>query len=108
MKTRNTNTYRATLNGLRGHAFGVPTVFEWKPEIEIYQARVSPELWRARPQMKRLGHTWEGSSAEGLMQIITADFVGLLKPWTEWTRTGACVGPVDRIAMVQERDSRAS
>jgi hypothetical protein len=107
MKKRNTNTYRATFTGLRGHAFGVPTVFDWKPEIVIYQARVSPELWRARPQMKRLGHTWESSSAEGLMQVITADFVGILKPWTEWDRSSVCVGPVDRIALVRARERSA-
>lgn len=103
MKTRNTNTFRAQFTGLRGHAFGVPTVFDWTPEIEIYQARVSPELWRARPQMKRLGHTWEAGSAEGLMEVVTNDFVALTKPWSEWTRTGACVGLVNRVAMVQRR-----
>jgi hypothetical protein len=88
MKTRNTNTFRATLSGLKGDAFGVATIFDWTPEIVIYQARISPELWRARPQMKRLGHTWESSSAEALMDIINSDFVRIVKPWGEWTRNG--------------------
>lgn len=91
MKTRNTNTFRATLTGLKGSAFGLSHVFDWVPTIEIYQARVSPELWRARPTMARQGHCWEASSAKELMTIITDDFVGLTKPWTEWTNRGECI-----------------
>lgn len=91
MKTRNTNTYRATFNGLIGTAFGLAHVFEWTPEIEIYQARVSPELWRARPSSGRAGKPWEASTAVDLMGKINASFIGMVKPWSEWTRTGACV-----------------
>jgi hypothetical protein len=105
MKTRNTNTFRATLTGLKGSAFGLSHVFDWAPTIEIYQARVSPELWRSRPNLQRQGHVWESSSAIELMRLITADFVGLTKPWTEWTSKGECIRHVS-IAAAAEGGNR--
>ncbi len=108
MKTRNTNTYRATFTGLRGQAFGMPITFDWTPTITIYQARVSPELWRARPQMQRAGHVWEASSAIRLMQLITGDFARVVKPWTEWNRADQCIGEVDRTKLLEGSNGRVA
>jgi hypothetical protein len=91
MKHRNKTVYRAILSGLKGEAFGVPHTFQWIPEIEIYQARVSPELWRARPNFQRIGHTWEAGTAEALMNMVTRDFVDVIKPWRAFDPDGAIV-----------------
>jgi hypothetical protein len=84
MSQRNRTTYRAELSQLRLQAFGVDQIIELRQTIEIYQARVSPELWRARPSLSRGLHKWEAASADALMKIITDDFVELVDPWTEW------------------------
>ena len=84
MKTRNRTTYRATLSQMRMHAFGMEQVLDYTETIEIYQARVSPELWRARPTFSHGNHNWEAASADALMEIITADFEQVYRPWKAW------------------------
>ena len=91
MKRRNQDVYRGTFTGLRLHAFGIDQTNDWSGEVEIYQARVSPELWRARPMFRHGSHNWEAPSAEQLMTIITNDFVGTVKPWWRYTVDGAQV-----------------
>lgn len=108
MKRRNTNTFRAKFTGLRTHAFGIAQTINWTPEIVIYQARVSPELWRARPLMKHGNHIWEAAAAAQLMDLITSDFVGTIKPWTEWTDTNVCIGLVSRGGADREDERHAS
>lgn len=84
MNRKNLTTYRARFTGLKLNAFGFDQVVDFGDEIEVYQARANPELWKARPTFTRGGHTWEASSAEALMDIITRDFVGIVKPWRVW------------------------
>jgi hypothetical protein len=74
MKHRNPVVYQARFANLRLHAFGIEQVLEWAADIEIYQARVTPELWRARPMFSHRHHKWESASAEDLMDLIAADF----------------------------------
>lgn len=80
---RNLTTYRAKFSTLRMHAFGIAQEIGWDATVEIYQARVSPELWRARPHFNRAGHAWEAGSAETLMEKISKDFVRVVQPWGE-------------------------
>lgn len=89
MPKRNQTLYRATLTRLRLNAFGIDQTIDYTGEVEIYQARVSPELWRARPMFRHGSHDWEASSAEGLMQLITGDFESIVKPWRPYTADGA-------------------
>ena len=84
MKNRNKTTYRATFSQLRLHAFGIDQTIDYTGEIEIYQARVSPEIWRARPTFRHGDHDWEAPSAERLMELIAADFEHVCKPWRAW------------------------
>ena len=84
MKARNRTTYRATLSQMRMHAFGMAQVLDYTETVEIYQARVSPELWRARPTFSHGDHKWEASSADALIEIITADFEQVYRPWKPW------------------------
>jgi hypothetical protein len=84
MKTRNQTLYIAMFSKLKLDAFGIRNVLDYTTEVEIYQARVSPELWRGRPMFKRLAHKWEAASAEALMELISADFEVTLRPWKEY------------------------
>ena len=84
MPRRNPTIYHARLSKLKATAFGIDQILPWETEIQIYQARVSPELWRARPMMQHAQHKWEAASAEALMFLITQDFIDLIEPWKDW------------------------
>jgi hypothetical protein len=81
MNRKNLNTYRARFSQLRLQAFGINQILDCEVDIEIYQHRCDPELWKARPTLKRLNHTWEATSAETLMQLIEHDFEKCIVPW---------------------------
>lgn len=83
-KRRNKTIYRAQFGRLKLNAFGIANTIDWSGAVELYQARVSPELWRARPNFTHGAHKWEASSADGLMRIIEADFEETIKPWRPW------------------------
>lgn len=91
MPRRNPDVYRATLTQLKLDAFGIAQTIDYTGEVEIYQARVSPELWRARPMFKHGSHNWEASSAEALMKLITSDFAGVVRPWRLYARDGTTI-----------------
>lgn len=105
MSDRNHTTYRAKFSTLRMHAFGIEQEIGWDATVEIYQARVSPELWRARPNFDRNGHKWEAASAESLMEKISRDFVTVVMPWREWI--GATSSP-PRPQLVKRHTPRSS
>lgn len=81
MQRRNTTTYIATFRNLKLKAFGISQVIEYTCSVEIYQARSSPELWRARPTFSRGDHKWEAASCEGLQALIADDFEQQVLPW---------------------------
>jgi hypothetical protein len=83
-KRRNQTIYRGRFRWLRLNAFGINNKIDWTGDIELYQARVSPELWRARPNFRHGSHVWEASSAELLMAIIEGDFNEEIKPFRKW------------------------
>ena len=78
---RNTTVYRCKFSKLRMHAFGKEQTLAYKGEVEIYQARDSPELWKARPHFETGRHKWEASSAKELAAIIQDDFEFQLTHW---------------------------
>lgn len=88
MQRRNNYTYIATFRNLKLTAFGIDQVIEYTGQIEIYQARCSPELWRTRPTFTRSGHKWEASSAEDLQALIAADFEEQVMPWEVFSHQG--------------------
>ncbi len=79
-RTKNHTIYRARFSGLRVHLFSTDQVVACEMEIEIYQARVSPEKWRARPQSRHTAQWWAGS-AEHLMEMIPSYFERTIEPW---------------------------
>jgi hypothetical protein len=96
MKTKNPDTYRARFSKLRIHAFGKEQTLAGDFEIEIYQARVSPELWlaktpdtysgrfsrvRMKPASKLVEKEWRAASAERLMEHIATYFEQCIEPW---------------------------
>lgn len=104
MKTRNQTLYVAMFSKLKLDAFGIRNVLDYTTEVEIYQARMSPELWRGRPMFKGGGHKWEASSAEALMEIISADFQVTLRPWKEYP---APIGKPARPSLMRRPDDAA-
>lgn len=78
---RDLTIWAARFSNIRLHAFGIAQVLPCDLGIEIYQARCSPELWRARPQMQRIDHKWEAASAEALKELIASDFETCQKAW---------------------------
>jgi hypothetical protein len=79
-KLKNWATYRATYTGLRVHAFGIESVLNTPLDLEIYQARVSPELWLVRPSSRHTAQ-WRARSAEDLMETVASFFEECIKPW---------------------------
>lgn len=77
----NPTTYKAEFSGLRMHAFGKDQTLAYKGEVEIYQARDNPELWRAHPHFENGRHKWEATSARDLAAIIQDDFEFQLTDW---------------------------
>jgi hypothetical protein len=107
-KIRNTTVYRAQFSGLKLSAFGIEQTLPWVVYIEIYQARVSPELWRGRPHFRRLGHAWEAASAESLMQLIASDFEERHMDWLVFPEEPPALTERDRMKLrVLDRRQRA-
>jgi hypothetical protein len=88
-KFLNQTIYRGRFSGLKLNAFGIATTVPWLADIEIYQARVSPQLWRARPYMKHAAHAWQSKTLAGLMEIIGRDFEEVIKPFKVWRPSAA-------------------
>lgn len=82
MKHRDTNVYRARFRNLKLIAFGIDQTLQYEADIDIYQARVEPQLWRARPTFQHSKHVWEAASPAGLQSIIEDDFEYQLSPWS--------------------------
>lgn len=82
MRTKNPNTYRARFARLRVHAFGKEQTLDLNLDVEIYQARLSPELWLPRlPAFRPLENEWRAGSAELLMEHISTYFEECIEPW---------------------------
>lgn len=84
----NPTTYKAEFSKLRMHAFGKEQTLAYKGTVEIYQARDSPELWRARPAFETGRHKWEAGSAKDLAAIIQDDFEFQLSAWIAQRSSG--------------------
>lgn len=85
---RNPITYRACFSKLRMHAFGKEQILEYSTDVELYQARDSPELWMARPSIQTGMHRWEASHWWDLAGVIERDFVLKLSEWTPSVSSG--------------------
>lgn len=79
----NPTLYRATFSGLIMTAFGKEQTLKYRAEIEMYQARDCPEVWRTRPAMETGRHKWEASTPADLAKILQSDFVTRETAWTE-------------------------
>lgn len=87
----NTTTYRAKFRDLIITVFGKEQVLKWTPEIEMFQYRDSPELWRARPGALTGRFKWEASTPAELARIIESDFVERETNWIEVRPAGALI-----------------
>lgn len=108
MKHRDKSIYSARLSGLRFHAFGYDRIAPYEADIEIYQARSNPEVWRARPFFKHAQHVWEAGSKQALMELVEADFAEKLTPWTLAEETPVKPRPSLRSSSAAGDDRRAS
>lgn len=79
----NTTTYRAKFRDLIITVFSKEQILKWTPEIEIFQYRDSPELWRARPGALTGRFKWEASTPAELARIIESDFVARETDWVQ-------------------------
>ena len=95
-KPKNRKTYRARFAGLRIRAFGIEQTLTGDLELEIYQARVSPELWLVRPEARHFPD-WRARSAEELMANIPEWFEMQLSPWTEETHAAPLPRPREKL-----------
>jgi hypothetical protein len=78
---KNHQLYRAKFRNLKVEVFGAVQILIWAPEIEVYQARVSPETWCSRPTGILHQRPWEAASAEALMAKIERCFEIVVTPW---------------------------
>jgi hypothetical protein len=99
-KFKNLDTYKARFTNLRIHVFGIEQVLGGEFVLEIYQARVSPELWLCRPSSRHTAQ-WKARSAEDLMRTIESYFETCLQSWERVTHTASPPKPR------QERQSPA-
>lgn len=88
MQMHNNTTYSGRFARMKMKAFGIEQVLKFETEIELYQARSCPELWRARPHFENGLHKWEASSADELAAIVAADFEQMLSPFRVKRYTG--------------------
>lgn len=104
MKTRNPAIWKARFSRMRMHAFGLEQVLDYETDVEIYQARVSPEVWRARPTFSHGRHYWEGNTAEDLMVKIRDDFEVVIRPWM---MQPAPIGKPGLLSLVKKPENTA-
>jgi hypothetical protein len=107
VQRRNTNTYIATFRNLKLTAFGIDQVIDYNCLVEIYQARCSPELWRARPTFSRGRHKWEASSAELLQELIADDFEEQVNAWRLFSSQGPRMDVRPSLQSYTDADRRA-
>lgn len=88
MQMHNNTTYRGRFAKFKLTAFGIKQTLNYTTDIELYQARSCPELWRARPHFQNGSHKWEASSPDELASIISADFEQMLEPFRVYRYTG--------------------
>ncbi len=103
-KHKNLKTYRARFTGLHVHAFGLESVLAQEFDLEIYQARVSPELWLCRPQSRHTAQ-WRARSANDLMRTIESYFEVCLTPWVEETHAAPLPRPRQALKPVLQPES---
>jgi hypothetical protein len=101
----NPTTYKATFSKLRMHAFGKEQTLAYKGEVEIYQARDNPELWRARPAFETGRHKWEAPTAKALAAVIQDDFEFQLTHWIAQRGSGPALPRVqpENVIMIDSR-----
>lgn len=112
MKAKNPDTYRARFAQLRIDAWGKEQMLDMTLDVEIYQARVLPELWLPRlPAFKPLENEWRAGSAEALMQHIATYFGECIEPWElvpcPDLRTPAEIAEASNLIEQNHADARA-
>ncbi len=83
MKTlnpKNPNIYRARFDRLRVHVFGRDQILPGELVVEVYQSRVQPARWKARPESRHTAN-WQAGYADVLMEMIASYFDRCIEPW---------------------------
>jgi len=84
----NPTVFRAQFSGLLLKVFGTLQTLDWKPEIEMYQARDSPELWCTRMAATGGPLKFQASSPAELARTVEESFVDRITAWTPAVSTG--------------------
>jgi hypothetical protein len=84
----NPTVFRAQFSGLILKVFGRLQTLEWKPEVEMYQARDSPELWAARMAATGAPLKFQAATIADLAYVIEESFVERLTDWIPAVSTG--------------------
>ncbi len=79
-RTKNPNVYRARFANLRVSAFGHDQVLACEMEMLVYQSRVSPPRWKARPEHRQWA-TLHAGHADSVMEAISSYFERCIEPW---------------------------
>ena len=79
-RTRNPHVYRARFAGLRVHAFGRDQILPGGMTVEVYQSRISPPRWSARPQHRQWAGLKPGDAARA-MEEVSSYFDSCIEPW---------------------------
>lgn len=85
---RNPTIFRAQFSGLILTVFGKKQTMQWKPTIEMFQLRDSPELWGCTLPGSPGRLKWEAASPAALACVIEEAFVERLKDWTPLISSG--------------------
>lgn len=80
---RDDRIFRATFSDFLISAFGKVQQMKWTGEVEMYQARDSPALWRARPYIGQGTDSFHASSPVELAKVLEQHFVQRTTRWTE-------------------------
>lgn len=75
--------FKATFSGIIITAFDKPQVLKWRGEVTMYQARDSPELWRATPVLTKGSDPIEAPDPTTLARILEERFLVRETRWIE-------------------------
>lgn len=84
----NPTVFRAQFSGLIIKVFGKLQTLQWTPEIEMYQARDSPEVWAARMASTKGPLKFQAATIADLAYLIEESFVERLTDWIPAVSTG--------------------
>lgn len=84
MAAKDKTVYVGKFRGLRVVAFGRSQTLAVDMEIQVYQEKASPALWRSRNAVEPGTLAWSGGTPESVMDQIAAAFERCVDKWQPW------------------------